>query len=72
MSKPSITHQIRIQSESDYWFTVEDVYLGLGGDGLTISYWELRNGKESRVKHISIDESSALVVADTIYKLFKK
>ena len=71
MSKPEITTQIRIQSERDYWFTVEDIYLDLGSDGLTIAYWEIRNGKEERVSHICIDGSLALAVADTIYKLFE-
>ena len=72
MSKPEITTQIRIQSERDYWFTVEDVYLDLGSDGLTISYWSLRDGKEERVNHICIDGNLALTLADSIYKLFKK
>ena len=72
MSKPEITTQIRIQSERDYWFTVEDVHLDVGNDGLTISYWELRDGKEERVVHICIDGSLALPIVDSIYKLFKK
>jgi len=72
MSKPEITTQIRIQTERDYWFTVEDIYLDLREDGLTISYWDLRDGKEERVKHICIDGSLALPLADAIYKLFKK
>ena len=72
MSKPEITHQIRIQPETDFWFTVEDFYLDLGCEGLTISYWEYKDGKESRVKSISIDGDLALTVADAIYKLFKK
>ena len=72
MSKPEIYTQIRIQSETDYWFIVEDVYLDVGGDGLTISYWALRDGKEERTIHICVDGSLALPVADAIYKLFKK
>ena len=72
MSKPEITTQIRIQTESDYWFTVEDVYLDLGEDGLTISYWELRDGKEKRANYICIDGSLALTLVDSIYQLFKK
>jgi len=72
MSKPEITTQIRIQTERDYWFAVEDVYLDLGSDGLTISYWELRDGKEKRANYICIDGSVALTLADSIYKLFKK
>lgn len=72
MNKPDIIHQIRIQPNRDYWFTVEDVYLAVGCDGLTISYWERSNGKEERVKYICIDKAAALPVADAIYKLFKK
>ena len=72
MSKPEIITQICIQPETDYWFTVEDTYLDLGTDGLTISYWSLRDGKEERIMHICMDEPEALAVADAIYKLFKK
>ena len=72
MTEPQVTTQIRIQTERDYWFTVEDIYLDLGGDGLTISYWDLRDGKEERVNYICIDGSLALTLADSIYKLFKK
>ena len=72
MSKPEITTQIRIQPEREHWFTIEDIYLDLGSDGLTIAYWETRNGKEERVSHICIDGSLALAVADAIYKLFKE
>ena len=73
MSKPDITNQIRIQPEPEYWFTVEDSLLEDACDGLTISYWDCDDdGKETRVKYICIEESSALAVADAIYKLFKK
>ena len=72
MSNPDIGNQIRIQPHNEYWFTVEDFYWGVGCDGLTISSWEYKDGKETRVKSISIEESSALAVADAIYKLFKK
>jgi hypothetical protein len=72
MSKPEITTQISIQTETDYWFTVEDVYLDLGEDGLTISYWSLSDGNARRAMYICMDEPEALAVADSIYKLFKK
>ena len=72
MSKPQVTTQIRIQSENYYWFTVEDIYLDVGCSGLTVSYWEERDGRGERITQISIDEKSALPLADAIYKLFKK
>ena len=76
MSKPNITTQIRIQPEPEYWYTIEDFYLDEGGDcmnvGLTISCWDIGNGKESRVSHVWIEQTAPLAVADAIYKLFKK
>ena len=72
MSKPSIMHQIRIQPEPEYWYTIEDFYFDEGGDGLTISCWDIGNGEESRVSHVWIEQTAALAVADAIYKLFKK
>ena len=65
-------HQVRIKTHPDYWFTVEDFYLDIGCDGLTISYWDFKDGKESRGKYISVDKSVALPIADAIYELFKK
>ena len=72
MSKPDIRHQIRIQAHPGYWLTVEDIYLDVGCDGLTISYWEDCDGAEKRIDHICISSESALAVADAICKLFKK
>ena len=72
MSKSDITHQIRIQPEPEYWYTVEDFCLSRERDGLTISCWDIGNGEESRVSHVWIEETSALHVADAIYKLFKQ
>ena len=71
MSKLDIRHQVRIQANSVYWITVEDIYLDVGCPGLTISYWESKDGGEERIDHICISEDSALAVADAIYKLFK-
>lgn len=72
MTKPVISTQIRIQSDPEYWFTVEDFHLGAGCDGLTISSWGANEVKEKRLEHVSIDEELALAIADAIYKLFKK
>ena len=72
MSKPEITHQIRIQPDRHYWFTVENIYLDVGGDGLTISCWHCNDGEEKRDKYVCINKDAALDVADAIYKLFKK
>ena len=70
--EPEISTQIRIQSDPNYWFTVEDVYLDVSADGLTISYWESDQGKDKRQNYICVGEESALAIADAIYKLFKK
>ena len=72
MSKPEITTQIRIQSDSEYWYTVEDIYLDDGCDGLTISVWNMEDLKEERSVYVCIEKDAALSVADAIYKLFKK
>ena len=72
---PEITNQVRIQSNTDYWYTVEDTNLDVGCEGCTISYSELPCGVNSDVKlvqHICMDKEEALAVADAIYKLFKK
>ena len=72
---PEITNQVRIQSHTDYFYTVEDTHLDVGGEGCTISCWELPSGvnmSEKRVQHICMNEDEALAVADAIYKLFKK
>jgi hypothetical protein len=68
-----ITNQVRIQSYSDYWYTVEDTYLDVGGEGITISYWEnSKDEGDKRVTHICMNEDEALSIADAIYKFFKK
>lgn len=77
MSKPEISAQIRIQSDPHYWYTVEDHYIDVGCDGLTISYWEAIYEKgtledKKRHTHMCIETDSALAIADAIYKLFKK
>lgn len=70
--KPEILNQVRIPLGPNCWFTVEDRYLDLGCDGLTISYWEMNEGKEQRRDYLCIDGEAALAIADAIYKLFKK
>jgi hypothetical protein len=70
MNKPDISYQVRIQSDTDYWYTVEDTFIDVGCDGLTISYWEAKDGK--RGDYVCIGKESALAIADAIYKLFKK
>ena len=68
-----ITNQVRIQKNKNYWYTVEDTYPDVGGEGCTIFYWEfMKDTGDKRVNHICMDNEEALAVADTIYKLFKK
>ena len=66
-----ITNQVRIQSSENYWYTVEDTYLDVGGEGFTISYWEDNGGQEKRVTYICLPTEEGLAVADAIQKLFK-
>lgn len=67
------TTQIRLQKDPYFWLTVEDTDIDVGDDGCTVSYWEFQKpGGDKRVKYITIDEDSALALADSIYKLFKK
>ena len=70
-----ITSLVRIQSHTEFWYTVEDTHLDVGCDGCTISYWELPSGvntSEKRVNQICMEKEEALAIADSIYKLFKK
>ena len=69
-----ITTQIRIQKHADYWYTAEDTHLDVGCEGLTVSYWELPSGvntREKRVQHICMEKEEALAFAAAIHKLFK-
>jgi hypothetical protein len=69
-----ITNQVRIQCNTQYWYTLEDINIDVGfGGGCTISYWEFMNGTgDKRVNHICVNEEEALAISDAIYKLFKK
>jgi hypothetical protein len=66
-----ITNQVRIQQHEDYWYTVEDTHLDVGGEGFTISYWEFDKEKgDKRIQHICMNKEEALAIADAINKLF--
>ncbi len=66
-----ITNQVRIQDYEDYWYTVEDTHLDVGGEGFTISYWEFDKEKgDKRIQHICMNKEEALAIASAIYKLF--
>ena len=66
-----ITNQVRIQEHEDYWYTVEDTHLNVGGEGFTISYWEDNADKgDRRVVHVCMNKEEALAIADAINKLF--
>ena len=66
-----VTTQIRLQEHQEYWYTVEDTHLDVGGQGITISYWETvtKGDGEKRVQHISLGEDEAIAIARTILKL---
>ena len=68
-----INTQIRIQDDTNFWLTVEDINVDVGCVGLTISYWESdKSGNDKRINHIATNKDEALAVADAIYKLFKE
>lgn len=67
-----INTQIRIQNDSDFWYTVEDMNVDVGCDGFTLSYWQFEKGDAKRFNHITMNKDEALAVADAIYKFFKK
>ena len=66
-----ITTQIRLQEHQEYWYTVEDTHLDVGGPGITISYWETvtKGEGEKRIQHISLNENEAIAIARAILKL---
>lgn len=65
------TTQIRLQSHREFWHTVEDTHLDVGGPGITISYWETatKGEGEKRIDQISLSEDQAIAIARTILKL---
>ena len=68
-----INTQIRIQDDSEFWYTVEDMNVDVGWDGFTLSYWAFdKSGSQTRFNHITMNKDEALAVADAIYKLFNK
>jgi hypothetical protein len=70
---PEITNQVRIQSHTQYWYTVEDTHLDVGCEGCTISYWEfMKETGDKRRNYICMEKEEALAIASAIYKLFGK
>ena len=68
-----IANQVRIQQYPDFWYTVEDTHLDVGGEGCTISYWEDSKEKgETRIQHICMNKDEALAMATAIQKVFNK
>ena len=66
-----ITTQIRLQGHQDFWHTVEDTHLDVGGPGITISYWETvaKGAGEKRIQQMSLSENQAIAIARAILKL---
>jgi hypothetical protein len=65
------TTQIRLQGHQDFWHTVEDTHLDVGGPGITISYWETvaKGGGEKRIQQMSLSEDQAIAIARAILQL---
>lgn len=68
MAEPTISTQIRIQTDPGFSCTVENSHIDFGYEGLTISAWF----EDERREHVFIDKGLAIAVADAIYKLFKE
>lgn len=65
-----INKQICIKDCPDYWWSVEDFHLEAGGEGITLTFWELSGSShEVRKKYICLDLEAALAVADAIQEL---
>lgn len=65
------TTQVRLQNHKEYWNTVEDTRLDVGGPGITISYWETatKGEGEERIEHICLTTDKAIAIAHAILKL---
>lgn len=69
MKELEINNLVRIQSDPEYWYTVEDIYLDAGTEGITISCHE---DKKGRIDYMCFSEEVAIAIADSIYKLVGK
>ena len=66
-----ITQQIRVQENSGYWYTVEDIHQDTGYDGCTISYMvEDSERGDKQEQYICMGKEEALAVAYAINKMF--
>jgi len=64
---------IILRDGKNYYYSVEDVCIDSGGDGITISYHEDDHPNEyGRVHHISLSEDMASEIAKVILKLTSK
>lgn len=64
------TRQVCIRHCPDFWWTVEDFHLDAGGEGITLSYWELQGvNREVRKAYLCLDLEAAAVMGDIIHQL---
>ncbi len=56
----------RIQNDPEFYYTVEDIYLDVGGDGITISYYE---NDDKRHRYMCFEKEMATEIAKTILEL---
>ncbi len=69
MKEIEIYNSVRIQDDPDFWYTVEDTYVDVGCEGITIAYHEDDRGE---INHMCFSNEIALAIADAIYKLAGK
>ena len=67
-----VTTLKRCQSDSDWWYTVEDCNVEgdeKSGSGLTIRYYDTMGVKEGRTA-LSVGKEDALLIRDAINQLY--
>jgi hypothetical protein len=62
-----VTNQVRIQSDREYWYTVEDENVEVGGGVCTIAYHEAYKSYHTQ---LGPSEDEAVEIAKAIQKLF--
>lgn len=66
----------RIQTEPEFYYTVEDINIDIGevGEGCTISYWQQGYEDKNFVRHtyLTISNEEAIAIAEAILALHQK
>ena len=60
---------VRLQDSPYYHYSVEDVRIDVGGDGITIAYHEEDSNKFKMVEHMCFSTEMGIEIAKAILKL---